>query len=266
MADIRTVAQLLAYQTGRAQPFASHLQLSLQDDALILAFLSMTGEDATLHIAALGGVNGPAQLFFVPDPRDKREQYNMVKRLAQPLLRYFEDCRQRGVFPQLWLSSNSAAEHLSRVGQRMVAPKVQADVQALGRVLAYLYRRFSTGGQQTLISATQALRRHFATGQTPVEDEHLGAFLAWLDPLPPGASILDAVEQAEKHPMGHKTSPDFDQKTLSPLVEAYNKARRNGASLSPHIAAIGQALEPVVLKIYEGIQRGPGPDRSGNRC
>lgn len=43
---------------------------------------------------------------------------------------------------------------------------------------------------------TVVLRLHWATGQNAVEDAHLAALLAWIDP-PPGRSGAEAAAEAE---------------------------------------------------------------------
>jgi hypothetical protein len=64
-------------------------------------------------------------------------------------------------------------------------------------------------GQQVVVVATDVLARHLITGQSPVEDEHLGARLAWDSPQPgsspaqvaanrfchPGPSLLTVAEE-----------------------------------------------------------------------
>jgi hypothetical protein len=108
-----------------------------------------------------------------------------------------------------------------------------------------------------LITATGALRQHLATGQQEGEDEHLGALLTWIAP-PAGLPILEAVERAERQPMGANTDPEFDDKVLEPLVRAFNKARHDGAPPALRRAkalAVRDALAPVVVAIYRATQQ-----------
>jgi hypothetical protein len=70
--------------------------------------------------------------------------------------------------------------------------------------------------------------------------------------------VLAAVALAEREPMGVKTDPVFDQDVLAPLVQAYNEARRGGASqaeLAHRADTIRRELTPIALRIYEATQR-----------
>ncbi|MFD7892222.1 hypothetical protein ACFV3O_28110, partial [Streptomyces albidoflavus] len=82
---------------------------------------------------------------------------------------------------------------------------------------------------------TDLLARHWATGQSALEDQHLGALLAWIDP-PSGDDGDRAARHAELArdeegqllcpPAGPATDPAFDNKLLAPAVERYDRARR----------------------------------------
>jgi hypothetical protein len=58
--------------------------------------------------------------------------------------------------------------------------------------------------------------------------------------------------------MGVKTDPAFDRERLQPLVSAYDRARREGASatqLQRRARAIENELSPIIGRIYEAVQR-----------
>ena len=256
--DLNLLARLLAYRDGRAQRCASHLQVSIQDDGWVLCPIAMAGEDTTIHVVAYGRIGAPPSVRCVPDPRKRDDQYALFEGLCADLERYFERCRVSGRFPQLWVSSGAVAGHLDTLADRLRYNQLNANVRRFGELLSYCTGRYPFDGQQTLVTATGALRLHWATGQQPAEDEHLGTLLAWIDP-PAGASIQDAVAAAERVPMGIKTDPEFDIAVLDPLVEAYDRATRGpGASRAQAADAarrIRRALEPVALRVYEATQR-----------
>jgi hypothetical protein len=120
----------------------------------------------------------------------------------------------------------------------------------------YAGERSPVAGSRPLISATTALRTHYATGQQEAEDEHLGSLLTWIEP-PAGRDIWAAVATAESQPMAVKTDPQFDELKLQPAVTDYNRARSAGdASGSAfHHARIQQMLEGVIRPIYAATQR-----------
>ncbi len=78
------------------------------------------------------------------------------------------------------------------------------------------------------------LSRHWATGQSGLEDQHLGALLAWIDP-PQDLTGAEAARRAELArdadgqllcpPAGPATDPAFDNRLLAPAIERYDRAR-----------------------------------------
>jgi hypothetical protein len=261
--ELELVARLRALAAGRAQRIASHRQVAVRPDALILACLAMAGEDATIHAVACGPVGAPPEVWCVPDPRFRDDQYRLFAELGARIERYYQACRDDGAYPQLWVASSAGVAHLDVLADRLRFNRLDIRVRRFGELLTYAAERAPVEGQQALLTATGALSRHWATGQQPGEDEHLGALLTWI--VPPAGDgqgsrrdILEAVAAAERVPMGVKTDPAFDRQTLEPLVTAYNAARRRGdppAALSRRAQAIREALEPEVRRVYDATQR-----------
>jgi hypothetical protein len=254
--DLETVARLIALEGGRAVPLASHLQIAIQRDALLLCCIAMAGEATTVHIAACGRLGQPAELMSVPDPRFRDEQYELLAWIGVRVERYYGECRERGTFPQIWVASEGAIKHLDLLADRLRFHQVNPAIRRLGELLTYATERYPIDGQQALFSATSGLSQHYATGQQPAEDEHLGAMLTWIDP-PADTNVLAAVAVAERTPMGAKTDPEFDRLTLEPLVSQYNAVRRSGATvatLKRRAERIHDALLPVVNSVYEATQ------------
>lgn len=255
--ELDLVARLLAFEGGRAVRIASHLQVSIQPHALVLCPLAMSGEDTTIHAVAVGRIGGTAEFRSVPDPRFRDDQFGLFAWLGERIERYFTECRSGGQYPQIWVSSSPAAAHLDTLADRLRYNKDDAQVKRFGELLSYATERFPIDGQQALITATGALREHFATGQQEAEDDHLGTVLVWIDP-PAGGNVLAEVAAAELIPMGVKTDPTFDRRSLEPLVRAYNGARRekaNSTVLAWRADAVHRLLVGVVRLIYEATQR-----------
>ena len=255
--DLNTVARLLALDRGRAVPVASHRQVTIQPDGLVLCCLAMAGEDTTIHIAAVGRVGRPPEFRSVPDPRTRDDQFGLYEWLADRVEGYFDSCRRSGSYPQIWVSSDAAVTHLDVLADRLRYNNLNARVKRFGELLSYATERWPIDGQQALQSATRALRLHYATGQQEAEDEHLGALLTWIEP-PKGRNVLASVAIEEQIPMGVKTDPQFDIGVLEKLVNAYFGAKRRSAGpgeLSARAKAVHNGLQPVVARIYEGTQR-----------
>jgi hypothetical protein len=255
--DLGTVARLIAFEQGKASPVASDLQVAIQPDGLVMSCIAMAGEDTTVHIVACGRIGQPAAFMSVPDPRYRDDQYDLFAWIGEQIERYYRTCRQRATHPQIWVSSEAAVKHLDVLSDRLRFNRDRPDVRRFVELLTYATERHPVGGQQALHAATTALRQHYATGQQPAEDEHLGTLLTWIDP-PKGRNVLAAVAVAELTPMGVKTDPEFDRNKLDRLVRAYNDARRAGApaaQLKRRARNIHDTLLTVVSPIFDATQR-----------
>jgi hypothetical protein len=257
MSDLmRLVGQLHAYSFGQAVVCASHRKVTIADHALIIAPLAMAGEDTSIHAMAIGPIKGAPDVRVVPDPRDRDQQYLLIEWMGDHLENYYAACRQNGVHPQIWVSSGAAAGHLDILADRLRFTRDAPRIKRAGELLTYVTERMPIAGQLALMTATGALAAHYSTGQQEGEDEHLGAFLTWLDP-PDDVSIARAVERAERIVMGVKTDPEFDRNELQPLVSAYNRAKKDTASAAERkrrATAIEEKLAPIVANIYAAVQ------------
>lgn len=257
MADLVNVAaRLRAIQRGQAVPIVSQRQLVIQPHARILTLLAMAGEDTSVHAAALGRFGHPPEINVVPDPRRRDDQYALLRWLLPFFEDYYAECLAAGTFPQIWVSSAGALGHLDTLADRLRFTD-EDDIKRLGTLWTYAGERSPVAGQQALISATTALRAHYATGQQEAEDEHLGSLLTWIEP-PAGRDIFAAVATAEAQPMAVKTDPRFDRTTLQPAIEDYNRARSAGeheSVIAFNHARIRQKLEGVIRPIFAATQR-----------
>jgi hypothetical protein len=253
MADLLHVAaRLRALQNGQAVPIVSQRQVVIQPHARILTLLSMAGEDTSVHAAAFGGVGEPAQLHVVADPRRRDDQNTLLRTLLPLFLDYYTHCREGGTFPQIWVSSTGALGHLDTLADRLRFTD-EPDIRRLGELWTYAGERSPVAGQQALISASGALRLHYATGQQEAEDEHLLALLTWIEP-PRGRDIFAAVATAEETPMGVKTDPLFDRTTLQPAITDFHNAQSD-PERAFHQTRIQHMLEGVIRPIYTATQR-----------
>src|SRR5207245_1259288 len=114
------------------------------------------------------------------------------------------------------------------------------------------------GSALTLV-ATQELARHAASGQSSLEDAHLGAQLAWWDPAhaehilpgclggadPATAHGADAAAAVERVPMGVLGDPQADNGPLLDAVIRFNRARA-GATDAASVARLGFAVSELL--------------------
>ncbi|MEU4876846.1 hypothetical protein [Streptomyces sp. NPDC021608] len=269
MSLIATLARLEAVATGRAQPTATVRHRRLSERPLVFVPLTTAGE-AGAPLGALVGTDRDApRLLVVPQPRDRDLRFAFLAELADIVLPYIDshadavEAAERNETdpetgkrvkvevelcadaPQLIVPSRAGVDYVRLLGRSMRFRRTAEQdpqtpypapprVPLLGRWLTHFGERSRVPGSSLLQAVTELLGRHWATGQSGLEDQHLGALLAWIDP-PQGGSGAQAALRAELArdadgqllcpPAGPATDPAFDNKLLAPAIERYDRAR-----------------------------------------
>lgn len=313
MSLISTLARLEAVESGRAQPMATVLHRHLSGRPLVLVPLTTAGE-AGAPLGALVGTDRDApRLLTVAQPRDRDLRFAFLADLAEAVLPHIESyadvvepaernetdpetgkkvkvevelCTDA---PQLIVPSRAGIDFVRLLGRSMRFRRTAEDdpdtpypaparVPLLGRWLTHYGERARVPGSSLLLAATDLLNRHWATGQSTLEDQHLGALLAWIDP-PAGESGAEAALRAELErdgggqlvcpPAGPATDPAFDNRLLAPAIEKYDRARTALAAAEDGLAAdarlaeltaaereIGSLLAGVLRPTWDAVWRG----------
>jgi len=304
MSLIATLARLQALDAGRAQPAATVLHRHLGDRPMVLIPLAAAGGGPDAPLAAMFGTDREEpRLLTIPQPLDRDARSAFLAELADALLPFLESaaddveevpgkekdpetgeqretvrelCRDA---PQLIVPGPAAVRFLGMIGRATRFRRTEADpdpgpypapprVPLLGRWLTHYRERAEVPGSSLLLPMTQLLSRHWATGQSALEDEHLGALLAWIDP-PEGRTGAEAALHAETArdswglllcpPAGPATDPGFDQRALAPAVARYDAAREVGdaRAAAARAAEIAELLESRVLRpTWDAVWRG----------
>ncbi len=274
MSTLVALARAQALAAGVAQPIATVRHLHLHDRPLVLVPLAMAGE-ANAPLAAMVGTD-PAhpRLLVVPQPRNRDQRFAFAAELAAILLPYVDsfcgvteavavdrgrDVRYRYVdAPQVLVPNPGGTRFLRLFGRSTRFRRTDGDypvppgVPLLGRWLTFLADQAEMPGSSMLLSATDALGLHWATGQSTVEDQHLAALLAWIDPptgMTGAQAALAAEDPAVCPPAGPATDPDFDNRTLAPLITAY-ESTQDPAELR---AALRTQLEPTWRLVWRAV-------------
>ncbi|MET8721085.1 MULTISPECIES: hypothetical protein [Streptomyces] len=269
MSLIDTLARLEAVGTGRAQPAATVLHRHVSGHPLVFVPLTTAGETGAPLGALVGTDRDAPRLLVVPQPRDRELRFAFLAELADVILPYIDsyaasvEAAERTETdpetgkrvkvevelctdaPQLIVPSRAGLDFVRLLGRSMRFRRTaEQDPQApypapprvplLGRWLTHYGERSRVPGSALLLALTDVLSRHWATGQSGLEDQHLGALLAWIDP-PAGVSGAEAAHRAELArdaagqllcpPAGPATDPAFDNKLLAPAIERYDRAR-----------------------------------------
>ncbi|MFJ7156626.1 hypothetical protein ACIQUQ_16975 [Streptomyces sp. NPDC101118] len=269
MSLLSTLARLEAVRDGRAVPLATVRHRHLAPRPLVLVPLTTAGEAGAPLGALVGTDPEEPRLLVVPQPRDRDLRWQFLAELADAVLPYvdgFADevepaertetdpetgkrvkvttelCTDA---PQLVVPNRAGVEYVRLLGRSMRFRRTAEQdpdtpypapphIPLLGRWLTHLGERARVPGSSMLLAATDLLGRHWATGQSNLEDQHLGALLGWIDPAE-GESGAERALRAELGrdergqllwpPAGPATDPAFDNRLLAPAMARYDAAR-----------------------------------------
>jgi hypothetical protein len=272
MSALHVLRKARAATTLRAVPRASRRHLHLAADPLVVCLYTLAGEPFA-PLAFMWGTNPRQPAHAVAyEPRNRDQRYATVHAFAAGLGAYLAP-----FLDVTWQTSSAGSPFPVTVGApQLVVPNLgtqQALCHHLGRALRYRRADGPTGvspetrwagahltwfdqhtdlpGQAMVVPATQALATHWATGQADLEDENLGATLAWIVNDP--ADGMTAINQAEKTAYGPNTDPDKD-KALIELVGAWNRARTPAGKAAAAADIEAHVLEPLTAA-YEDTHR-----------
>ncbi|MET8182113.1 hypothetical protein [Streptomyces sp. NPDC005336] len=309
MSLITALARMEAVREGRARPVATVRHRHLSERPLAFVPLTTAGE-AGAPLGALVGTDRDApRLLVVAQPRNRDLRFAFLADLAEEMLPYLDsyadevDLEERRETdpetgkkvpvqvelctdaPQLLVPSAAGVAYVRLLGRSMRFRRTAeqdpetpfpapARVPLLGRWLTHYGERSRVPGSCLLLSLTELLSRHWATGQSNLEDQHLGSLLGWIDPpegVPGAEAALRAESARDGHgqllcpPAGPATDPAFDNKLLAPAMSRYDAARaevaggRAGAQARLRLAEaelralIESQLRPTWDALWHGV-------------
>ncbi|MFJ2579653.1 hypothetical protein [Kitasatospora aureofaciens] len=316
MSLLTTLARLEAVRSGRAEPLATVRHRHLSDRPMVVVPLTAAGEAGAPLAVLLGTDRDAPRLHLVPQPLNRTLRFDYLAELAADLLPYLEffgaDVEQiegsekdpetgekTQVFrelcadaPQMIVPNSAGVHHLALIGRSTRFRRTVEDdepgpypapvrVPLLGRWLTHLTDRAQVPGSSLLLPMTGLLARHWATGQSHLEDQHLAARLAWHFP-PDGLAGAEAAERAESTrdergqllhpPAGPATDPRFDEVVLGPAIARYDAAtsalahsteQRDDSGAARAREAVREAIEQlrgvltaVLLPTWHDVWRG----------
>jgi hypothetical protein len=287
MSLMRTLARAEAMASGRAVPVATVRHRHLSDRPLVFVPLTTAGEVGAPLGALAGTARDEPRLLVVPQPRDRDARFVFLAELARVVVPYLESYADatetepatRGLeqtevctdAPQLIVPNSAGVEYVRLLGRSMrfrrtaeddpEAPHpAPAEVPLLGRWLTHYGERARTPGASLLVAMTDLVTRHWATGQSVLEDQHLAALLAWLEP-PEGMTGAQAARRAESErgpdgllihpPAGPATDPVFDNTVLAPAIARYDAGAEGAGQAIRDLVA--RQLGPAWHDVWRGL-------------
>jgi hypothetical protein len=279
VSTLTALARAQAWSAGTAQPVALVRHVHLAERPLVFVPLALAGEANAPLAAMIGDDPSSPLLLVVSQPRNRDQRFAFTAELADVVVPYIEgfcstaeevpagrdETRLRFTdAPQVVVPNQAAIGFVRLLGRSTRFRRttgefaVRPAVPVLGRWLTYLAERTEHPGSCQLLAATEALSRHWASGQSELEDLNLAALLGWIDP-PPGMTGAEAAAAAEdpvlSPPAGPATDPGFDNEVLDPLIEACSRADGDSAASARALAALERALEGQLLPAWQQVWR-----------
>jgi hypothetical protein len=277
VSTLTALARAQAVRAGRAQPLATVAHLHVHRRPLVLVPLALAGEAHAPLAALVGDHRDHPNLLVVAQPRNRDERFAFAADLAGEILPYLDryasateavatgrEVRYRFVeAPQVVVPNPGGVGFLRLLGRSLRFRRITGEhavrptVPLLGQWLTFLATAAEHPGSSLLVAATTALSRHWATGQSALEDNNLAALLGWIDP-PPGRTGEQAAREAEDPavwpPAGPTTDPGFDADVLQPLVERYDRAA-DGTARAAAARAVREALATQLTPTWNLVWR-----------
>jgi hypothetical protein len=277
MSMLTALAQVLAAETGRAQPIRTVRHVHLSGRPLVFIPLQLAGEACAPLAAMVGDDPRDPAMLTVHEPRDRTQRFDFAARLAEIILGYIDRYAAADPAPgtsypdapQLLVPNPQGATFTRLLGRSTRFRRtdgefaVKENVPPFGRWLSFYAERVEVPASALLISMTAALAGHWATGQSAAEDANLAALLGWIDP-PPGMTGAAAARAAEDPvrfpPAGPATDPSFDNEVLRTRISAIRaaKATGDGGALHRARAAMDTALRTQLEPTWELMWRAVG--------
>jgi hypothetical protein len=271
---LTSLGRALAVGRGRAQRITTVRHVHVGHAPLVFVPLKMAGEVGAPLAAMLGADRANPQLLVVAQPRNRDQRFAFAHLLGRRLLAEImprESLRRPAAAgggercsdaPQIWVPNQAGVEFVRMLGRstrfrRTTGPvAVPANVPAMGKWLTFYVDRAQYPSSNLLMAATTALSQHWATGQSAVEDEHLGSLLAWIEPDHDagGFATADVAEDPIEHPpAGPATDPTFDNAVLAPMIRRYHDNPHDGAARSRAQSEIETALHGQLIEAWQQV-------------
>ncbi|MEV4015671.1 hypothetical protein AB0J35_34730 [Nonomuraea angiospora] len=232
-----------------AVPLTAFRHRRLSNQPLVIVPLTMAGEAGAPLAAMIGSAKRSPKLLVVAQPRNRDQRFSFAAALGDIVMNYIDYCRRdrREITsggesrssrytdaPQILVPNPGGIKALADLGRMCRFRKttgpypVPEVVPQLGMWLTFLVESAEQAGTSMLLSVTNMLAEHWATGQSELEDQNLASLIAWIAP-PDGLSVEQAIADAENPtvcpPAGPSTSPEFDNIYLAPAIRRFDAAR-----------------------------------------
>jgi hypothetical protein len=232
-------ARLLAHITGRSLPIRATARFTRALPAIGIAPIRVAGDDR-IQALAIGPLDRPPLILTLPAPfAVSQPALDRVGDVLSGYLYQDGDC-------QVWLPDQTSLAVLAIEGQRSRRnSRATTARQRLGICCYAIARLVQLSGQQHVAVGTTILTSHLICGQSPSEDAHLGALLAWAGPVPDAPPALVAAERRLQP--GPSLLPFADDER----VEALRSRIQKGTAITGDLVEIERILRVGALRAWD---------------
>ena len=238
--------RVLARQQRRAVPI--RLSRELSDDPAItigIATIKIVTEEQ-IQAIAFGPIDHPPNIIVRLDPigRDVTDILAFADFLNTTIDRAGAGNDQMRV----WIPHGITLEALDILGHRYWRNQTAPDaVTRMGEICRIIAREAEMPGQQLVADTAKLLQSHVVTGMAPIEEGHLGALLAWLDPA------IDDPLTVGRERIRIPASGVLPNTPDRPIDDRVDRLRRDaksstGARRATIEAEIGRLLRDAVMR------------------
>ncbi len=175
------LTRAVARHLGRALPIRETSFLSSDPVGAIGVATIKIVTDEQVQAIAYGRLDGSPEVIVRLNPIG-RDVGDLLP-FANFLCAAADDAMARGGEWRIWIPHGGTLETLDVLGHRYWRNQTaSAEIVRMGMICRTIGHEATIPGQQLVANASEVLRGHITTGQTPIEDGHLGALLAWLEP------------------------------------------------------------------------------------
>lgn len=176
-----TLHRVLARHLNRAIPARTSSSLSADPDVSIgIATIKIVTEEQ-IQAVAFGSLSAEPEVIVRLDPIG-RDVTDLL-----PLADFMEltahQALTAGGALRVWIPHSATLEALDVLGHRYWRNQTAPDpIVRMGEICRIIAHEATFPGQQVVADAAALLQEHVVTGLAPVEEGHLHAVLAWVDP------------------------------------------------------------------------------------
>jgi hypothetical protein len=242
------LTRVVARQLGRALPVRQTSSLALDPMNTIGVVTIKIVTEEQIQAIAYGRLGEEPNVIVRLDPigRDVTDLLPFARFMA----RVAETALEHGQL-RVWVPHSGALEALDILGHRYWRNQsAPPEIVRMGEVCRIIAHEATFPGQQLVANAADMLRSHLITGLCPLEEGHLDALLAWLDPAVINP-LLEARERIRVPASGIlPNTPD------QPLDDRVDRLRRiwkssRGSRRSVAETEIRRILRAAVLREWQ---------------